>query len=174
MNFMNKAIFLDRDGTIIKDKLYLSDVSGIEFLQDVDVALKKFLTCGFELIVVTNQSGVGRGYYSESELGIVNNRIKSDLSKLSIPILDFYYCPHYVGSQISKYDVKCNCRKPSPGMIFQAVKEHKIDLSVSYMIGDKDSDVQAGKNAGLKKSFLIDERHNLLYYAELICISSGS
>lgn len=166
---MNKAIFLDRDGTIIKDKNYLSTPDKIEFLNDVVEALGEFLLNDFKLIVITNQSGVGRGYYSIKDVEKVNNRIKQELLNFSIPILAFYYCPHYIGSTLDKYNIKCNCRKPSPGLIIQAAKDHDIDLRQSYMIGDQESDVKAGENAGVKKSYLINEKHNLLYYSKLIC-----
>ncbi len=166
---MNKAIFLDRDGTIIKDKKYQSQPEEVEFLAGVDTALKKFLSHGFGLIVITNQSGVGRGYLSIEDVENVNGRIRQELLRLSIPILDFYYCPHYAGSLLKEYDVRCDCRKPSPGMIIKAGQDYDIDLRESYMIGDKESDVLAGINAGMKDSYLVDEDHNLLFYANLIC-----
>ena len=169
MKFMNKAIFLDRDGTIIKDKGYTSNPDEIEFLDGVDVALKSFLLNGFKIIIVTNQSGVGRGYYSEEDVKNVNDRIRSKLFEMSIQILDFYFCPHYKGSLIQKYNIKCNCRKPHPGMISLAINAHNIDASASYMIGDKESDVLAGKKAKLKDSYLLCKDKNLLYYANLIC-----
>lgn len=166
---MNKVIFLDRDGTIIKDKKYLSSLDGIEFLNDIDTALNIFLKNDFKLIVVSNQSGVGRGYMRIEDVEMIHDCIQKKLSSRAIPITAFYYCPHYVGSQIKRYNVKCSCRKPSAELISRAAKEHDVDLKESYMIGDKESDVLAGKNAGLKNSYRIDKKHNLLYYANLIC-----
>lgn len=166
---MNKAIFLDRDGTLVKDKGYLKTPNEVELLPSIDVALNKFSLNKFNLIVVSNQSGIGRGYYNIAEMKKVNDRIKSELLKHSITILAFYYCPHFIGSKIDKYNIKCDCRKPSPGLIIQAAKDHNIDLCQSYMIGDKESDIIAGLRAGVKKCYLIDENHDLLFYANLIC-----
>lgn len=166
---MIKVIFLDRDGTIIKDKKYLSMPEEVEFINGVDIALKKFIYSGFQIIVISNQSGVGRGYYKIEDVEKTNNRVKQELSDISIPILAFYYCPHYIGSSMKKYNIKCDCRKPSPGLITRAAKDYNIDLNESFMIGDKESDVLTGINAGLKNSYLIDKDNDLLFYSELIC-----
>lgn len=166
---MSKAIFLDRDGTVIKDKEYLSSSGEIEFLDDIDTALKIFLNNDFKLIVITNQSGVGRGYMKIEDVEAIHTCIQKELLNLSIPITAFYYCPHHVGSLIKRYNIKCSCRKPSADLIKRAAKEHDVDLKESFMIGDKESDFLAGKNAGLKNSYRIDKKHNLLFYANLIC-----
>ena len=166
---MNKAIFLDRDGTIIKDKIYLSKPEEIEFINGVDEALEKFLLNNYKLIIITNQSGVGRGYFNIEDVEKVNDRIRQELLSRSITITDFYYCPHYVGSSLNEYDTKCDCRKPSPGLIIQAAKDYDIELCESFMIGDKESDILAGVNAKLKNSYRVDEEYNLLFFANLIC-----
>lgn len=166
---MNRAIFLDRDGTIIKDKIYLSKPEEVEFINGVDIALKKFFLNNYMLIVISNQSGVGRGYFGIEDVEKVNEHIRQVLLSRAVPIFDFYYCPHYIGSLLKEYDIKCDCRKPSPGLIFQAAKDHDIDLSESFMIGDKESDVLTGMNAKLKASYRIDDSHSLLYYANSIC-----
>ncbi len=169
VKFINKAIFLDRDGTIIKDKKYLSMPEQVEFINGVDIALKKFLLNNYKLIVISNQSGIGRGYFNIEDVEKVNDHIRQELLNHSIPITAFYYCPHYVGSLSKTYNIKCDCRKPSTGMIIRAAKEHEIVLSESFMIGDKESDVLTGLNAGLKNSYRIDKKHNLIFYANLIC-----
>lgn len=169
MKFMNKAIFLDRDGTIIKDKIYLSKPEEVELINGVELALKKFLLNNYKLIVISNQSGVGRGYYTIEDVEKVNDRIRRELLYRSITISAFYYCPHYIGSSLKKYDIKCDCRKPSPGLIHQAARDYDIDLKESFMIGDKESDVLTGINAELKNSYRISEDHNLLFYSNLIC-----
>lgn len=166
---MNKAIFLDRDGTIIKDKIYLSNPKEVEFINGANVALKIFLLNNFKLIVISNQSGIGRGYLSKEDVENINECIRNKLLSFSIPILDFYYCPHFIGSSLKKYDIKCDCRKPSPGLILQAARDHDINLCESFIIGDKESDVLAGINAGLKNGYRIYEDYNLLFYANLIC-----
>jgi len=165
---MNKAIFLDRDGTLIKDKEYQFISSEIEFIEGVTEALNKFLSLGFKLIVITNQSGIGRGYYNVEDMNSINRAINDELSKDCISIIDFYHCPHFLGSEMEVYNIQCSCRKPAPGLLIQAAKDYDIDLSQSYMIGDKESDVLAGENAGVKNSYLINGKQDLLYYAELI------
>lgn len=166
---MNKAIFLDRDGTIIKDTGYLSSPQDVEFIDYIDIALKKLLQFEFLFIIITNQSGIGRGYYTIKDMQKVNKHIKKELAHKNIPILDFYFCPHYIGSLLEKYNIKCECRKPEPGLLKKAALDYNINLKQSYMIGDKKSDVLAGLNAGLKNSYLIDKKHDLLYYSNLIC-----
>jgi D-glycero-D-manno-heptose 1,7-bisphosphate phosphatase len=164
----NKAIFIDRDGTIIKDKGYLSNPNEVEFIDGVVPALKKFTVYGYILIIVTNQSGIGRGIVSLDDLTLIHARIISGLSEHSININGIYTCPHYIGSEVSDYNMKCRCCKPAPGLLLHAAREHNIELSESYMIGDKESDVMAGVNAGVKESFLIEGNYGLLYYADCI------
>jgi D-glycero-D-manno-heptose 1,7-bisphosphate phosphatase len=166
---MNRAIFLDRDGTLIKDEGYQFASNNIEFLSGVITALEKFQSSGYKLIIVTNQSGIGRGYYSEYDMAKFNEQINIELKKHSVFLSAFYYCPHFEGSQKDMYNIKCDCRKPSPGLIIKAAEDYQINLSQSFMIGDKESDVLAGRNANVKNSYLIDDKHNLLYYLNLIC-----
>lgn len=134
---MNKAIFLDRDGTINVEKHYLCKIEDFEFLPGVVNALKKLQQAGFLLIVVTNQSGIGRGYYTEADFQILNSWMIDTLKKQGVFITDVYFCPHLPDAQIEKYRKDCNCRKPKLGMYEQAVIEHNITLSESFAIGDK-------------------------------------
>lgn len=146
---MNKAIFLDRDGTLIEEKNYLSDKKDIKFLDGVFDGLQ-ILQQQFLLIIITNQSGVARGYFNEDKVIEINEEIKKQLRDHNINITDIFYCPHHIAGKIKKYSIKCNCRKPNTGLINIAVEKYNIDLSKSYVIGDKDSDIQLGKNAGCK------------------------
>jgi len=137
----NKAIFLDRDGTLILDKEYIKDVSQIEFIKGIPETLKKLKERGYLLIIVSNQSGVARGYYSEDDVDKINNEINHMLSEGFGFLLDgFYYCPHHPDYGNELYRKKCDCRKPAPGMVLRAAEEHGIDISQSFMIGDKPSD----------------------------------
>ena len=143
---MTKAIFLDRDGTIIVDKGYLGNPDGIEFIPGVLSALRRFQEAGFLLIMVSNQSGIGRGLFTETAYHAVQRRFDALLRASGIRFAGYYHCPHAP-------DENCACRKPKPLLAFVAAEKHHIDLFESYMIGDKDSDIAFGKNFGAKLSF---------------------
>lgn len=134
---MNKAIFLDRDGTINIDKAYLSKIEDFEYIPGVIEGLKLLQDAGYLLIIITNQSGIARGYYSEEEFIKLNNWMIMDLNNKGINISRVYYCPHHPEGQVEKYRVNCECRKPKLGMYETAIKEFDIDVSLSYTIGDK-------------------------------------
>ena len=133
---MNKAVFLDRDGTINKDVGYLSKIDEFEFLPGVFETLAHLQKLGYLLIIITNQSGIGRGYYTDEDYNKLNNWMISEFKKRGIIITKTYYCPHYIGSSFSKYNVDCNCRKPKTGLFFLAAKENNIDFSKSICVGD--------------------------------------
>ncbi|MCX5805053.1 MAG: HAD family hydrolase [Proteobacteria bacterium] len=135
------AIFLDRDGTIIHDVGYPKDPKQVELLPGVIEALKSLKKHRFKLIVVSNQSGIGRGILTLNEVEQVNEHIVSILEKNGISIDATYYCPHAPEEQ-------CSCRKPSPEMLLLAAKALDIDVTHSFMVGDKESDIEAGKRAG--------------------------
>lgn len=145
---MSAAIFMDRDGTLIKDKDYLSDPGEVEWFPGVFRALKNLRDFGFELIIVTNQSGVARGYFDEETVQGVNDRIRKDLTREGIEITDIYYCPSHPEAEVEKYRRNLHLRKPAPGMLEKAVVEHELDTSGSYMVGDKLSDVECGARIG--------------------------
>lgn len=155
---MNKAIFLDRDGTLIEEKNYLSDINDIHFLKGAFDGLKN-LQKDYLLIIITNQSGVARGYFNEDTVISINNEITKQLLKHGVTITDTYYCPHHEKGIIKKYSIKCNCRKPNTGLIEKAVKQYNIDLSKSYMIGDKDSDILLAKNCGCKSILIKNDNY---------------
>lgn len=149
MEKMNKAIFLDRDGTLIEEKNYLSNVKDIFFLPNCFEGLKQ-LQKNYLLIIISNQSGIARGYFNETKLEEINGKIKSQALENGINITDIFYCPHHKNGIIKEYSIVCNCRKPKIGLIEKAVKKYNIDLEKSYMIGDKDSDILTGKNCNCK------------------------
>lgn len=134
---MNKAIFLDRDGTINVEKNYLYRIEDFEFLPGVVEGLKKLQDVGFKLVIITNQSGIARGYYTETDFRILNNWMVDELKKHDVEISAVYYCPHLPDATIDKYRKACNCRKPKLGLYEQAIKELNIDVENSYAIGDK-------------------------------------
>lgn len=144
----NRAVFLDRDGTINVEVRYLSRVEDFEFIPGVPLALRRLSDAGFLLVVVTNQSGIGRGYYDEAALHAIHDHMHDDLAGYGVSIDACYFCPHHPEHAGGDYRRECGCRKPLPGMLQQAARDLDIDLSRSYMIGDKLADVEAGLNAG--------------------------
>ncbi len=132
-----KAIFLDRDGTINVEKDYLYKISDFEFLPGVIEALRMLQDTGYLLIIITNQSGIARGYYTENDYKKLNNWMLKELKKQGINITAAYYCPHHPEAKVDKYRIDCNCRKPKLGLYEKAIKDFNIDLSQSFAIGDK-------------------------------------
>ena len=145
---MNKAVFLDRDGTIMFDPGYISDPCKVEIFGEVVDALKALKAAGYLLVIITNQSGIGRGYFSVADLEKVNMRMSELFDGRGVRFDGIYICPHIDEN-------KCTCRKPQPGLIFRAAREQDIDITVSYMVGNSKSDVMAGVAAGCRLNFLI-------------------
>ena len=143
-----KAVFLDRDGTINVEVQYLSNVEEFQFIPGVPWALKRLKDAGFLVVVVTNQSGIGRGYYDEAALHSIHDHMHAELESYGVAIDACYFCPHHPEHASGDYLQECSCRKPLPGMLLQAAEELDIDLAASFMIGDKLADVEAGINAG--------------------------
>lgn len=145
-----RAVFLDRDGTINIEKDYLIDPAEFEFIPGVPQALKRLQEAGFLLVVVTNQSGVGRGYFSLNQVDRLHRHMSQRLRKYGVRLSGIYVCPHHPTAGTGQYLTVCNCRKGEPGMLLQAAQELTIDLQQSYMVGDKDADIQAGQAAGCR------------------------
>ena len=152
----NKAIFLDRDGTLIKHIPFLADPRLVELKDGVAECLKKLKQKGFLLIVVTNQSGVARGLFDENAVKKTNDRLIEAIIESGGPMLDgIYYCPHHPDGVIPEYSICCSCRKPSPGMIIQARIDHNIDLGSSVIIGDNYmKDILLGLSLGLRTIYI--------------------
>ena len=144
---MRAAVFLDRDGTIIEDEGYLNDASRVRLVPGVLEALRAFRSRGMMLVIVSNQSGIARGLVTEAQYAEIDARVRELLAAAGAPIDASYHCPHGP-------DAGCDCRKPLPGMILQAAREHGIDPSRSFMVGDKMSDVGAGRAAGCTTALL--------------------
>jgi D-glycero-D-manno-heptose 1,7-bisphosphate phosphatase len=144
-----KIAFLDRDGVINKDFGYVYKIKDFEFTDGCIDALKRLNDLGYQFIIVTNQSGIGRGYYSQQDYEDLTTWYLEQLQQENINILDVFYCPH------SPED-NCDCRKPKPGLFFQAKEKFPaINFSESLMFGDKDSDIEAAKAAGVSQFFLV-------------------
>ncbi len=151
---MNKAVFLDRDGTINVEKNYLYRIEDFEFLPGVLEGLRRFKEAGYLLIIVTNQSGIGRGYYTEKQYKELETWMCDQLEKYGAAIDGIYYCPHLPDAKVEQYRKECNCRKPQKGMFETAIKEYDIDVSKSIAIGDKLRDLTLCEN-GVTTGFLV-------------------
>ena len=144
---LKRAVFVDRDGTINVERDYLYRVEDFEFIPGAPEALGLLNRAGFLVVVVTNQSGVARGYYTEEDVEVLHRHIDAELAKTGSRVDAWYYCPHHPSGRGS-YSLPCRCRKPLPGMLLEAARRHGIDLAASVMIGDKMADVEAGLAAG--------------------------
>lgn len=149
-----KALFLDRDGVINVEKEYLHTIEEFEFIDGLFDTLRYAQQQGYLLVIITNQSGIGRGYYSESDFLRLNRWMCEQLDNEGISIAKVYYCPH-------SPDAECDCRKPLPGMLHAAAEEFRIDMAHSVLIGDKESDIDAGKAAGVGTCILARSGHDI-------------
>lgn len=150
---MNKYILLDRDGTINIEKDYLYKIEDFEYEYGVIEALKIFQSRGYKLAVITNQSGIGRGYYTEEDFLKLTNFLKNDLLKQGIIIEKTYYCPHHADGK-GDYKIECECRKPGTFLFEKAIEELSIDVKKSYMVGDKVSDLIPADKLDITPVFL--------------------
>lgn len=147
---MEKVVFLDRDGTINIEKEYLYKKEDFQFIDGTIEAIRLLNEYGFKVVVVSNQAGIGRGLYNESDVEKLQIYINNKLEEYNAYIDDFYYCPHHPLAGIGEYKLECDCRKPKTGMFLEAEKKYKVDKSGSWMIGDKMLDIMAGKSYGVK------------------------
>jgi len=155
-NKMNKAFFLDRDGVINTELDYVYASEHFHFINGVFDACRIILSQGYKIIVITNQSGVARGYYTLNQFSELNAWMLQEFQKEGIDITDVYFCPHHPHIGLAPYMQDCECRKPKPGMILRAQNEHNLDLAQSVLVGDRISDIAAGSNAGIGSLFLVD------------------
>ena len=147
-----KTIFLDRDGVINKEVGYLHRVEDFIFVNGVFEACQSFKKLDYQIIIISNQSGIARGYFTLFEYEKLTKWMLNQFSKKNISILDVFFCPHGPKS-------KCGCRKPRPGMIIDAMNKYNIDLEKSWMIGDKETDIEAANLAGISNTILLRSGH---------------
>ena len=152
---MKKAIFLDRDGTLIRDQHYGCDPNAIDLLDGVVKGLKRLKDAGYLLVVATNQSGVARAFFTEEQLQEMHHRLGKLLEQQGVQIDAFYYCPHHPEGVLPQYSFHCDCRKPREGMVLKACADFAIDPTASWFVGDILDDVEAGHRAGCR-SILLD------------------
>ena len=152
---LRRAVFLDRDGTVNVEVHYLSQPEQLVLLPTVAETIAMLNTAGIPVVVVTNQAGVARGYFPEHRLSAIHEHLRQLLFKSHATIDGIYYCPHHPSAGLGAYRIACKCRKPRPGMLLQAAAELGLDLSRSLMIGDRESDLQAGADAGCRTALVL-------------------
>lgn len=150
----NRAVFLDKDGTLVANVPYNVDPERIRLLPGVAEGLRLLHARGYRLIVISNQPGVAQGFFPEEALGAVEERLWGLFAQVGVPLAGFYYCPHHPAGRIVSYTLTCSCRKPNPGLIERAAQEHAIEVSSSWVIGDILDDVEAGRRAGCRTVFI--------------------
>jgi len=147
-----KAVFLDRDGVINEDFGYVGKIEDFKFKEGIFELLKLLQSLGFTLFVVTNQSGIARGYYTQKDFHTLTEWMKEKFKKEGIEIKDVRFCPHH-----PDITGECECRKPKPGMILDLADKYNIDLNNSIMIGDSDRDIESAKRAGIEKTYKVED-----------------
>ncbi|MCO5976671.1 D-glycero-beta-D-manno-heptose 1,7-bisphosphate 7-phosphatase [Ideonella oryzae] len=150
-----KIAFLDRDGVVNVDVAYLSRWEDFRFVPGTVDALRQLQSQGYQLVVVTNQSGIARGYYSEEDYQALTRRMRQALADEGVTLAGIYHCPHLPRAEVARYALDCDCRKPAPGMILRAATDLSADLHASILVGDKGSDIQAARAAGVGRAFLV-------------------
>jgi D-glycero-D-manno-heptose 1,7-bisphosphate phosphatase len=152
---LKRALFLDRDGTLVEPRHYPSRPEDLALARETGPWLRVFQRAGWALVVITNQSGIARGYFTEEDLGRMHDRLREMLRKWGVELDAIHYCPHHVDGIIPHFAVPCGCRKPEPGMLLAAASALGIDLPRSWMVGDILDDVAAGNRAGCR-TVLVD------------------
>ena len=145
-----KAAFFDRDGVLNVDKSYLYKIEDLEWIDGAKEALAYLTQQGYTIFVVTNQSGIARGYYTVDDMNRLHEFMAQQVAAAGGKIEKFYYCPHLPEGKIAEYAVECECRKPKPGLILRAFEEYNIDKDAAFLIGDKPRDVESAEAAGIK------------------------
>jgi D-glycero-D-manno-heptose 1,7-bisphosphate phosphatase len=162
---MNRAVFLDRDGVITRDPPhYAHRLDQLSLITGSAKAIQMLNANNFHIIVITNQSGVARGYYTEEDVKIYNDGMESLLAKEGARIDAIFYCPHHPEAKVERYRIDCDCRKPKPGMLIAGGKKYTVDFTSSFLVGDKWSDIEAGRSMGCT-SVLVRTGHGEQEYA---------
>ncbi len=150
-----RALFLDRDGTLVHPYHYPSSPAHLRLYDDIGPALRALQELDFALVVITNQSGIARGYFTEADLGQMHSYLHSELTRWDVHLAAIYYCPHHPDGVIPELALRCDCRKPEPGMLLRAAGDLDLDLHRSWFVGDILDDVEAGNRAGCR-TLLVD------------------
>lgn len=155
------ALFIDRDGVINREKQYVHRREDFEFIDGVFAACREAAALGYKLVVITNQAGIARGYYSEDDFHALTAWMLERFAQQGVIIDGVYFCPHHPAAGVGDYRKACDCRKPEPGLILQAADDLGLDLATSAIVGDKPSDIEAGRRAGVGTCILVRSGHPL-------------
>jgi D-glycero-D-manno-heptose 1,7-bisphosphate phosphatase len=150
MSMTDPVVFLDKDGTLIENIPYNVDISIVRLVPFANLALRSLNKAGWRIAVVTNQSGVARGFFKESALAEVETRLQELLAEWNVPLAGFFYCPHHPEGIVAEHAISCRCRKPEPGLILAACERLDVSPRSCWLIGDSSSDIQAGHRAGCR------------------------
>lgn len=167
-----KALFLDRDGVINVDYGYVCSAERTVFIDGIFDLCRAAESRGFIIVIVTNQAGIARGYYSEEEFYAYMAWMSAEFAKCGVSLSRVYHCPHHPSEGVGQYRVDCDCRKPMPGMILRAVADEAIDLTASAFIGDKMSDMEAGRLAGVEHLWLYGQNKDVAQKDGIVAIET--
>lgn len=159
------AVFLDRDGVINADTGYVYKPEDLKLLPGVAQGMRRLKELGYQLYIITNQSGVARGMFTIEQVYAFHQRLKEELAKDGATFDDLFMCPHHPDGKIAAYAIACDCRKPATGLIEQAFKKHAIDRAKSFLVGDKDSDITCAENAHIRGIQMADTQYKLHAHA---------
>ncbi|MHB8814258.1 MAG: D-glycero-beta-D-manno-heptose 1,7-bisphosphate 7-phosphatase [Steroidobacteraceae bacterium] len=150
-----KAAFIDRDGVLNEERAFVHRIEDFVLLPDAVEALRLLKRAGYLLVVITNQSGIARGLYSESDYFALTEHIRGRLAAAGTPLDAVEHCPHLPDAPVERYRLDCDCRKPKPGMLTRAIRALDIEAGASFLVGDRLSDIEAGRTAGIGRCFLV-------------------
>lgn len=156
---LRPAAFIDRDGVINEELDYVHLAEDFHVLPGVVDGLKRLQDAGYALVVVTNQAGIGRGLYGEAEFQALTAHMRALFAAAGVQLAGIYHCPHHPTAGVGAYKTDCSCRKPQPGLLLQAARELALDLPASFIVGDKGSDLEAGRAAGVRHAVLVESGH---------------
>lgn len=156
---MTAAVFLDRDGVINLDRAYVHRWEDFVFVPGAIAAVARLVDAGFRIVIVTNQSGIARGFYTQEQYVELTHRMIGAFADQGVDITAVYHCPHLPSGSVEPFARDCDCRKPAPGMLLRAAAEHRLSLADSILVGDRDSDIMAARAAGVGRAFLVRSDH---------------